>query len=159
MFFWRAGVLLDALRKYQPKTFTLLRSLPPFAHRSLGKRLLEVFPLCENISIDYAVLERAQNVACLACDDIGWNDVGSWQAVYDLLARDEHGNTGRSEVLAHDSRGNYVDAHGKLVALLGVSDLVVVDTPDALLIADRSRSQEVGDLVKQLEKRKREDLL
>ncbi len=159
MFFWRADVLLDALRKFQPKTFTLLSSLPGFSHRTFAKKLADVFPLCESISIDYAVLERADNVTCLACDDIGWNDVGSWQAVYDLLARDEHGNSGRAEVLASDSHGNYVDAHGKLVALLGVNDLVVVDTPDALLIADRSRSQEVGNIVKMLEKRKRDDLL
>ncbi len=159
MFFWRAEVLLEALRKFQPKTFTLLSSLPAFSHRGFARKLAEVFPLCKSISIDYAVLERADNVTCLACDDIGWNDVGSWQAVYDLLARDEHGNSRQAEVLASDSRGNYVDAKGKLVALLGVNDLVVVDTPDALLIADRSRSQEVGDLVKLLEKRKREELL
>ncbi len=94
-----------------------------------------------------------------AAGDFGWNDVGSWNAVYELLARDADGNVFRGEALAQASSGNYVDAEGKLVALLGVKDLIVVDTPDALLIADRSRAQEVGDLVKKLEQQKREDLL
>ena len=95
----------------------------------------------------------------LASDDIAWNDVGSWNAVYELLSRGPLGNVARSEAILYDSEGNYVDAAGKLVALLGVRDLVVVDTPDALLVADRSRAQQVGDIVRLLEKEKREDLL
>jgi mannose-1-phosphate guanylyltransferase len=95
--------------------------------------------------------------------DIGWNDVGSWNAVYELQKRDAQGNACRDNVLAglliESSTGNYVDAEKKLVALLGVKDLIVVDTPDALLIADRSRAQQVGEIVKRLEKSGREDLL
>jgi mannose-1-phosphate guanylyltransferase len=94
-----------------------------------------------------------------ATDDFGWNDVGSWNAVYELLARDGNGNVFRGEALARSSSGNYVDAEGKLIALLGVKDLIVVDTPDALLIADRSRAQEVGDIVKELEAKRRHELL
>ncbi len=152
MFFWKTSVLLDALREYLPKTATLLASLPAFADRRFSARLKDAFPHCENISIDYAVLEKSPHVAGLATDDFGWNDVGSWNAVYELLARDANGNALQADTLARSSSGNYVHADGKLVALLGVKDLVVVDTPDALLIADRSRSQEVGDLVKELEK-------
>ena len=152
MFFWKTSVLLDALREYLPKTATLLASLPAFSNPRFGARLKEAFPNAENISIDYAVLEKSPNVEGLATDDFGWNDVGSWNAVYELLERDTDGNVFRAEALARGSSGNYVDAHGKLVALLGVKDLIVVDTPDALLIADRSRAQEVGDIVKELEK-------
>ena len=159
MFFWKTTTLLDALRRYLPKTSTLLESLPAFNSRKFAPALKEVFPLCEDISIDFAVLEKAPGVVGLAADDIGWNDVGSWNAVYELLARDKNGNANRSEALVHDSTGNYVEAHGKLVALLGVKDLIIVDTPDALLIADRSRAQEVGTLVKMLEKKGRHDLL
>ena len=79
--------------------------------------------------------------------------------MYELLDRDGDFNALVSDALIKDSTGNYVDAKGKLVALLGVKDLVVVDTPDALLIADRSRAQEVGAIVKALEQRKRDDLL
>ena len=159
MFFWKTCVLLDALRQFQPKTATLLASLPAFADRQFSSQLNAVFPHCENISIDYAVLEKARGVVGFATDDFGWNDVGSWNALYELLPRDGGANVVRGKLLASASSGNYVDAEDKLVALLGVKDLVVVDTPDALLIADRARAQEVGDLVKQLEKQRREDLL
>ena len=151
MFFWQTSVLLDALRQHLPKTASLLASLPPFGSRKFAKSLEETFPRCENISIDYAVLERAANVVGLPAGDIAWNDVGSWNAVYELHPRDRAGNALRSHTMIEDSSGNYVDAAKKLVALLGVKDLIVVDTPDALLIADRGRAQQVGDLVKLLE--------
>jgi mannose-1-phosphate guanylyltransferase len=159
MFFWRASVLLDALRQFLPNTAALLDTLPPFTSRRFAPRLREIFPQCDNISIDYAVLERAPNVVGLAAGDIGWNDVGSWNAAYELEQRDDRGNVLKSDTLVEDSTGSYVHAHGKLVALLGVRDLIVVDTPGALLIADRSRAQEVGELVKRLEKSGRDDLL
>jgi mannose-1-phosphate guanylyltransferase len=159
MFFWKASVLLDALREFIPKTAMLMAALPPFSDPRFFAALKESFPRCQNISIDYAVLEKAREVVGLAAGEIGWNDVGSWNAVYELLPRDRDGNVTRSEALVCSSTGNYVDAEGKLVALLGVKDLVVVDTPDALLIADRARAQEVGELVKMLENRKRDDLL
>jgi mannose-1-phosphate guanylyltransferase len=160
MFFWKTSVLLDALREHLPKTATLLAGLPAFSNRKFAKALADIFPRCENISIDYAVLERAANVFGIATGDIGWNDVGSWNAVYELQSRDGQGNALRGTTLIADSTGNYVDgAKKKLIALLGVKDLVVVDTPDALLIADRNRAQQVGDLVKMLEKQKRDDLL
>ena len=159
MFFWKASVLLDALREFQPKTATLLASLPAFKSRRFLAGMNSVFPHCESISIDYAVLERARNVVGLATDEFGWNDVGSWNAVYELLPRDGSANIFRGHALVHDSSGNYVDAEGKLVALVGVKDLVIVDTPDALLIAHRPRSQEVGDIVKKLEQLDRHDLL
>jgi mannose-1-phosphate guanylyltransferase len=162
MFFWRASVLLEALREYRPKIASLLATLPPFTSRQFSARVDEAFPLCENISIDYAVLEPAagaNKVAGLAAGDIGWNDVGSWNAVYELYKKDLHGNALRGDSLIEKSKGVYVDADGKLVALLGVKDLIVVDTPDALLIAHRNRAQQVGELVKRLEKSGRHDLL
>ena len=159
MFFWRAETVLNALRRHLPKTATLLSSLPAFNDREFASKLVEVFPLCENISIDYAVLEHADNVVGVPCADFGWNDVGSWDAVYELLPRDKDGNVCRSELLSTDSHGNYVDCGRKLVALLDVDDLIVVDTPDALLITRRGRGQKVGDVVKALEKLGHEDLL
>ena len=152
MFFWKTSVLLDALRTHVPKTASLLASLPPFGQRGFATRLEESFPKCENISIDYAVLERASNVVGLPSADFGWNDVGSWNAVYELHGRDPQGNASRGPALIEASSGNFIEAGKKLVALLGVHDLIVVDTPDALLVADRGRAQQVGDLVKLLEK-------
>jgi mannose-1-phosphate guanylyltransferase len=160
MFFWKTSVLLDAFRRFLPKTGHLLASLPAFGSRTFAEKLATIFPQCENISIDYAVLERASNVVGIPAGNIGWNDVGSWNAVYELQRqRDPHGNALRADAIVEASTGNYVDAAGKLVALLGVKDLIVVDTPDALLIADRSRAQEVGELVRRLEKSGRDELL
>ncbi len=151
MFFWKTSVLLDALREFLPKTASLLASLPPFGQRGFAARLEESFPRCENISIDFAVLEKAKNVVGVPTGDFGWNDVGSWNAVYELHKRDKQANAVKAAALIEDSTGNFVDAK-KLVALLGVHDLVIVDTPDALLVADRKRAQQVGDIVKLLEK-------
>jgi mannose-1-phosphate guanylyltransferase len=158
MFFWRASTMLDLMRRYQPKTATLLAGLPPLGDTRFSSRLAEAYPLCEGISIDYAILEKADQVFGLALDDIGWSDVGSWDAVYELAEKDRNANAFCGELFAEDSRGNYIDAH-KPVALVGVEDLVIVDTPDALLVANRRRAQEVSNIVKALEKRQREDLL
>ena len=158
MFFWRAGVLLDELRKHLPKTATMLASLPRFGARSFGEKLSAAFPLCDNISIDYAVLEKADGVHGIAAGDFGWNDVGSWNAVHALLARDGHGNAVNDSVCI-DSENNFVDARGKMVALVGVRDMVIVDTPDALLVTTRRRAQQVGEVVRALERAGREELL
>jgi mannose-1-phosphate guanylyltransferase len=159
MFFWKASVVMESLRQFQPKTWSLLAGLPVFGSRQFGAKVKDVFPMCENISIDVGVLEKAANVVGIAADDIGWSDVGSWNAVYELLPRDVQGNAVVSDALLSDATGCYVDAKGKLVALLGVKDLVIVDTPDALLIVDRNRAQEVGSIVKAIEAKKRDDLL
>lgn len=159
IFFWRADVFTAQLWQYQPQTAALLDTLPRFGSRSFEKKLTEVFPQCENISVDYAIMERAQRIVGFAAGDVGWNDVGSFNAVYELLAKDASGNASRHEVLSLDARGNYVDAPGKLTALIGVDDLIVVDTPDALLVTRRDLAQKVGDAVKLIEKQKREELL
>ena len=159
MFFWRARVLLEQLRRHLPRTASVLASLPPWGARNFAARLRKAFPLCDNISIDYAVLEKAANVSGIAAADFGWNDVGSWNAVYELMARDAAGNAIAHDSVILDAHDNFVDARGKLVALVGVNNLIVVDSPDALLVADRARAQQVGDIVKALEKRRRDDLL
>src|SRR5271157_4465554 len=113
MFFWRADVLLDQLRRYLPKTATILAALPRFGTRAFAAKLKEAFPLCDNISIDYAVLEKADNVSGIAAGDFGWNDVGSWNAVYELQGRDQFGNAIAHESVCIDARNNFVDARGK----------------------------------------------
>jgi len=129
----------------------------------------EVYPLCQNISVDYAVLEPRSakgeshsEIYCLPAD-FGWNDIGSWAALHELRA------DGTPEVnvcdgasaapVVIDAKGNYVFVPGKAVALVGVNDLVVVETEDALLITTRERSQDVGKVVAELKSRGREDLI
>ncbi len=158
MFFWKASMVLDLMRQHQPKTATLLAGLPKFGSRKFFSELARVYPLCESISVDYAILEKVKSVKGIALDDIGWNDVGSWEAVYELSRKDENGNSFTGEVFVENSLNNYVSAT-KPVALVGVDDLVIVDTPDALLVANRRKSQEVSKLVKQLDAMQREELL
>lgn len=158
MFFWRASKFMELMRHHQPKTATLLAGLPDFRVRSFAAKLGDVYPLCENISVDYAIAEKAENVVGIALDDIGWNDVGSWEAVYALAEKNKDGNATRGAIFAEDSHGNYVDAP-KAVALVGVQNLIVVDTPDALLVASRDKAQDVSKIVKTLESAGREELL
>ena len=163
MFFWRADVVLSALRKYLPKTSTIISSLPAFTDPDFPARMAEAFPLCEDISIDYAVMQKAAKddavgVVGVPCDDFGWNDAGSWEAVYQLMPKDEAQNVARSEVIAVKATGNYVDCGSKVVALIGVDDLIVVDTPDGLLITKRNFAQTVGDVPKKLDAAGRGDL-
>lgn len=158
MFFWRASKVLDLMRHHQPKTATLLAGLPSFRNKAFMTKLRAAYPLCANISVDYALIEKSTATLGIALDDIGWNDVGSWEAVYELAMKDGDGNASLGELFAHESHGNYIDAK-KTVALLGVDDLIVVDTPDALLIANRGKAQDVSKLVKTLEAQKRDDLL
>jgi mannose-1-phosphate guanylyltransferase len=160
MFFWKAAVYREALGKHLPATADVLAAIAAIARQ--GKRRLPAalrasYGDCENISVDYAILERASNVVGIPCD-IGWNDIGSWRAAYDLL-RGTDANVLRSEALLIDSDGLYVDAPGKLVAVVGVRDLVIVDTPDALLIVPRDRAQEVSKIVAALESERRDELL
>jgi mannose-1-phosphate guanylyltransferase len=158
MFFWPVSTVLELTRRHQPKTATLLAGLPPLGNRNFVNKLAEIYPLCENISVDYAIIEKADRVSGIALEDIGWNDVGSWEAVYNLAAKDLNGNAARGELVAEGSRGNYVDAN-KIVALVGVDNLVIVDTPDALLVASRDHAQDVSKLVKTLDSQQRDDLL
>lgn len=158
MFFWRASTVLNLTRRYQPKTATILAGLPSFGSKRFLPELSAAYPLCDNISVDYAIIEKADCVSGIALDDIGWNDVGSWEAVYDLSEKDGDGNASRGELVVEGSRGNYVDSD-RTVALVGVENLVIVDTPDALLVLSRSKAQDVSKIVKTLEAKERRELL
>jgi mannose-1-phosphate guanylyltransferase len=159
MFFWRASVLLRELRAHLPATAALIEGLPRFGAPGFARRLAEAFPRCENISVDHAVLEKTSGIVGFLAGSLDWSDVGSWNAVHDLLPKDPEGNAVQGSALLLDSQDNYVDSRGKLVALIGVSGLVVVDTPGALLVVPREQAQRVGEAVKVLEKAGRRDLL
>ncbi|MBI5585304.1 MAG: mannose-1-phosphate guanylyltransferase [Deltaproteobacteria bacterium] len=153
MFIWTAAAILKKMAQYTPDLFREIQGLPPaICHPEWEPALLAAYERMEDISIDYAVMEKADNVLMLE-GDFGWNDVGSWEAVYQLEARDGQGNCFQGPVVTLDSTGCLVYSPRKLVALLGVQNLVVVETPDALLICPRERSQEVKKIVELLEKK------
>ncbi len=151
-FMWRTATLQDAVARFMPKTADALAKLAPLGSRGFTKTLKAQYPECDNLSIDHGILERADNIVGFACKDFGWSDVGSWEAVYSLAPKDAHGNAARTAVELLNAKGNYVDAPGKLVALVGIHDLIVVDTKDALLICPRKDAQKVSAVVQALEK-------
>ncbi len=159
MFIWRASAINESIDTFMPATARVLSSLAPLASRGFTASLRRNYRNCDDTSIDYGVLEHAKNIVGFACPDFGWSDVGSWNAVYELLRREQHLSVSRTELRELGSSANYVEAPGKLTALIGVKDLIVVDTPDALLICSRAEAQKVSQLVKDLEATKRDALL
>jgi mannose-1-phosphate guanylyltransferase len=109
----------------------------------------ESFAYAPDISIDYALMENSTEVAVVPCD-IGWSDIGSWNALSDLQDADAQGNRILGQALLHDVRDCYVQSPQRIVGLVGVQDLIVIDTPDAVLVADRSRAQDVKQITAQL---------
>ena len=107
------------------------------------------FARMRSVSIDYAVFERAPEVAMVPCS-IGWSDVGSWKEIAERYVPDAAGNRSDGDVMFLDSRDSFVMAEGRIAAAIGVNNLIVVDTPDALLIADRDRAQDVKEIVERL---------
>jgi mannose-1-phosphate guanylyltransferase len=171
MFFWRVSTFLDALKEFLPKTYWAIETLAlHIGKRSYGSQLNKIYATLENISVDYAILEKAASGGATSTGaaaarvsvipaEIGWSDIGSWAAVYDLMAKHSAENilSGPGETL--DAEGNFLWSPGKFIAAVGVRDLLVVETPDALLVCPRERAQDVSKLVKSLEKRKLKHLL
>ncbi|AJG15126.1 MULTISPECIES: mannose-1-phosphate guanylyltransferase/mannose-6-phosphate isomerase [Pseudomonas] len=161
-YFWNAGIfcfqvgtVIDEFRKHAPDVLdaveqTLQKSRCATANGYTCTALEpEKFGNVPDISIDYALMERSTKVATVPCD-IGWSDIGSWNAVSELTPPDDQGNRFEGEVVAYGARNNFVSTENRLAALVGVEDLLVVDTLDALLIAHKDHAQDVKHIVKQL---------
>jgi mannose-1-phosphate guanylyltransferase len=172
MFLWSARTLANAVREHLPETAPLLeRIAAAYGTPQFNEVFHTLYPKCENISVDYAVLEprsakgeHLSNLYCLPAE-FSWNDLGSWASLYEYqletrLRGDAEGNVSDTEGhMAIDAANNYTFSPGKFVALVGVENLIVVDTEDALLIAHRDHSQDVGKVVKELGVSGRTDLL
>jgi mannose-1-phosphate guanylyltransferase len=165
MFFWRASTFLEALEKHLPATYSQLEKLAEsIGTKKYASRMRKIYPKLENISVDYAILER---VTAQATDPqvfvipahVGWSDIGSWAAVYELLAQKPGEDIFVGKGHSIDASGNYFSSNGKFVAAIGVKDLIVVETQDALLVCPRERAQDVGKFVKWLEEEKLTRLL
>jgi len=165
MFLWSARTLANALREHLPKTAGILEEIASrFGTTQFASTFRRLYPKCENISIDYAVLEPRSSkgemrsgIFCLPAN-FGWNDLGSWTALHEHHVAKRtmpEGNLIESVgQFVLNSQGNYVHAPGKFVAAVGVENLVVVDSGDALLITTRERAQDVGKIVKYLDEKK-----
>jgi len=151
MFCFRPSVFLAALEKSAGDIYKAVQACWKATKTDIQPLELDekCFTAIPADSIDYAVMEKADKVAVVACD-IGWSDVGSWDSVSELHEKDEKGNATIGECILIDSQDCYVHSESRLVTTLGVEGLVVIDTPDALLVADRSQSQNVKKIVEQL---------
>jgi mannose-1-phosphate guanylyltransferase / mannose-6-phosphate isomerase len=153
MFCFRASAILEALERHAPDVVRQARTT--WDASQLGatdeKVLLAAaeFGQCRDVSIDYAVMEKAGDVVALPAT-FGWSDIGSWKAVAEQYEPDEHGNTTLGEAMFVDTHGTHVQSEDRLVAAVGVENLLIVDTPDALLVASKEKSQQVKDVVARL---------
>ena len=163
IFLWSARTLANAVREHLPETAPLLETIAAaYGTPQFDEVFRAVYPKCENISVDYAVLEprsaKGEHLSHLYCirADFSWNDLGSWASLYEYqletrMRGDAEGNVAESNGhMALDAVNNYIYSPHKFVALVGVKDLVIVDTEDALLIVRRDHSQDVGKIVKEL---------
>ena len=165
MFIWRAQTLVNALQEHLPNTAPLLGKIAAaFGTKRFDSTFRKLYPKCENISVDYAVLEprsakgeHNSSIFCLPAD-FGWNDLGSWTALHEHQVAKSNPADGNLISAAGsftlNAEGNYVHAPGKFVAAVGVTDIVVVETDDALLITSRRAAQDVGKVVKHLDDKK-----
>jgi len=151
MFCFTADQILRAMEQHAPDVFQAARALIAATDMSGPQVTLDpgLFARLPNISIDYAVMERAERVAVIPCE-FGWNDIGSWKAVSETVTTDENGNSTEGNAVLIDSRRTYIRSQNRLVAAVGVEDLIVVDTPDAVLVAHKDASQQVKEIVARL---------
>jgi len=151
MFVFRADVLIEQLRTHAPDVLASAKDALAKAKRDVDFVRLdgEAFANSPNISIDYALMEKTDRAAIVPCS-IGWSDVGAWSALWEIRDQDAQSNVLIGDVIAHDSTGSYVHSDKQLTALVGVRDLVVIATDDAILVADKSRAQDVKAIVDRL---------
>jgi mannose-1-phosphate guanylyltransferase len=169
IFLWSARTLANAIREHAADMAPILETIAAaWGTDKFEQVFADEYPKCENISIDYAVLEprsakgeQKSGIYCLPAD-FGWNDLGSWASLHEHLGKADEDNVidgATTGLVTIQSEGNYVYAPGKMVALLGVDGLVVVETEDALLITTRDRSQDVSKVVRAIHESGREDLV
>jgi mannose-1-phosphate guanylyltransferase len=153
VFVWKNSALIDAFHEHQPDILEVLTSVPL-------AEIDQVYPLARRETIDVGIMEPATNVATIPAL-FGWTDIGSWAELWELSQRDAHDNVslGSGQVLSVDSQGNLVYADGRVVALVGIRDLVVVETADAVYICPRDRALDVKLIVSRLQSEGRAELL
>jgi len=142
MFIWRAEIFLREAERLAPPLAEFIRDFP---QGNADTYLAERFSKLPKISVDYAIMEKASEVLAFKAA-FDWDDVGSWTALPDHLGRDEGGNTVRGDIVEHEARNNIALSNGRLIALCGVEDLIVIETPDAVLVCHRNAAQDIKKL-------------
>ena len=154
MFVWRASVILAEIQQHLPAVYQLIQNIIAESRvaGTFQQAVEKHFAAMPSISIDYGVLEKSSRVSLIPCD-IGWNDVGSWQAVHEIGAKDENGNAQQGNVIALGCKNSLIRAEKRLVAAIGIEDLCVIETADAVLISKSDQTQRVREVVDALQHR------
>ncbi|MGH1456337.1 MAG: mannose-1-phosphate guanylyltransferase/mannose-6-phosphate isomerase [Alphaproteobacteria bacterium] len=158
MFCFRASTYLEELEKYQAGLLDHVQAAVDAAANDLDFNRLEksAFEKCPDIAIDYAVMEHTKKGVVVGLD-ANWSDIGAWDSVWNISEKDENGNVCKGDVIAEDSTDNYIYSKEKLISVLGVDNLVVIDTRDALLVADKNKVQDIKVIVNKLKKEGRRE--
>ena len=157
MFVWRASAILREIKAHLPEVTRVLDSIrSEWNGQNAATVVATHFGSMPNISIDYGVLERTANVALIPCD-IGWSDVGSWDAVHEVSEKDAAGNATQGNVIALNCHNALIQSNKRLVAAIGVDDMNIVETADAVLITKRGESQRVREVVDVLKRNKAQE--
>lgn len=163
MFVWRASVILQAFREYMPEMHAGLldikKALESGEKLGASDTIARIFSGLESISIDFGVLEHARNCVVIDASEFGWNDVGSWDQWAENFSADHDGNLIRGNALVIDSQGCVVRSEGRLIAAVGLKDLVIVDSGDAILVVSREHVQDVRKVVAELKAQGKIDLI
>jgi mannose-1-phosphate guanylyltransferase len=162
MFVWRAGVILKAFEEYLPEMYAGLmkiKGLLEGASNDVDTQISQIFSTFQSTSIDFGVLEHARNCVVIEAQEFGWNDVGSWDQWAENFATDADGNLIRGDAIVIDSTSCVIRTEGRLIAAVGLKDVVVIDAGDALLVVARDSVQEVRKVVEELKRRARKDLM
>jgi mannose-1-phosphate guanylyltransferase len=161
MFIWRASVVLEAFKAYLPAMYSGLVAIRAELEKGqqITPRIEELFSHFESISIDFGVLEHAKNCLVIDAEEFGWNDVGSWDQWAENFQADAEGNLLKGDALAIDSTGCVVRSHDRLIAAVGLKDIVIVDSGDALLVVSREHVQDVRKVVSELKSKGRTELI
>ena len=156
MFLFKASRYLEELKKFRPDIYEACKKSLDTTQSDLDFLRIskEKFEACPSESIDYAVMERTEDAVVVPMD-AGWSDIGSWSSLWDISKKDENGNTAHGDVLLQNSNNSYIRSDEKLVAVVGIDDLVIVDTKDALMVAHRDSVQDAKIIAQQLKSQSR----
>jgi len=159
MFMFRVDIFLQELKKYEPEVYELSKQAVHNAQNDLDFLRLDeaAFSKLPSISVDYAVMEKTSSAEVVRFPAV-WSDVGSWAAMWDVNPADENNNVFVGDVIQDKTTGTYVNSAGRLVATVGVKDLIIIDTPDALLVANKDNAQDVKKIVEILAKQNRPEI-
>lgn len=159
MFIWKASVILEKFRVFLPELHAgLMRIYEALGTERETETIKSVYPGLTSVSVDYGIMEKCKDILVVP-GDFGWSDVGSWDMLGALHTADRNGNIVVGDGVALETSGCIIYAHEKPVATIGIKDLVIVDTPDAILVCPKSRAQDVKKIVDELKDRGREELL